>query len=91
MVYSPTYVSVYGFSHIYTIGVDLGKEGETSRNHFYGRGNRVNVLSKRETSGEVALSGKYYQYLQSKNIDWTILSENSYLHKDIPRNSILTL
>lgn len=82
VLYSAEYM---GFKNIETIGVDLGPAGETTRDHFYGEGFRVNPLSNEETSNEIELSKAFYHWLSSKGIEWKVLSEKSYLHQDIPR------
>jgi len=74
-----------GFTHIYSVGIDLGPPGEAARSHFYGTGHRVNELSKDETEGEIPLSRAFYRWIQAKGIEWTVLSKGSYLSPEIPR------
>jgi len=74
-----------GFSKVSTIGWDMGPPDSLERNHFYGKGHRVNILETEESKKEVELSKGFYEWFKSKDITLEILSENSYAHEIIPR------
>lgn len=79
-----------GAKNIYTIGWDLGPPGDNTRKHFYNTPvrNKAFAMGKDETEREVALTKAFYEWLDSKEVNLYIASDNSYAHEDIPRVSL---
>lgn len=76
---------------VYTIGVDLGFNN-SPREHFYKDEyriyNKARPLEENETKMEIELSKLFYEWLQSKDINWFVCNKNSNVHEIVPRKEL---